>query len=480
MARRRRTGGSRGRKRARGGRCEWIGGRFTAPFFVDDGPEPYRPELILWIEEPSGLVVGQDVIAPDDAEGALGRALLEAMEGPLAGSPRRPDAIRVADAALAVEVRAAVGAAIPVTVAPTPELDALLQVMLESMPADEEDASYLDDGRVSPEAVAEFFVAAQMLYEVAPWKAATDGQVLRLDIPALGVGGGCVSIIGSAGEGLGLMIFLSAADYDAFSTAAEEYAGQEYDGRLDRDTDWLVLSFERGADLSASMRREVAAHEWSVADAEAYPLAMRHERGGVIRPPNELDLRIVTACATSLCDFFANHWSLFEADEIEPVCESYYDADNLEVRFTIPHEAYSLFEVNHGPDQPIAAPTGRAGPKPGRNAPCPCGSGRKYKKCCLAGDRQTSSQERNLEAIDALDGRLSDELTEFAKARFDSSWRRFIGDFVAVPEVVQLIAHWFLYHHRIEGQSVLEAYLEEGPRRLSRVEREWLEAQQAA
>lgn len=23
-----------------------------------------------------------------------------------------------------------------------------------------------------------------------------------------------------------------------------------------------------------------------------------------------------------------------------------------------------------------------AGPKPGRNAPCPCGSGKKYKKCC--------------------------------------------------------------------------------------------------
>jgi hypothetical protein len=25
----------------------------------------------------------------------------------------------------------------------------------------------------------------------------------------------------------------------------------------------------------------------------------------------------------------------------------------------------------------------RTGPKVGRNAPCPCGSGKKYKKCCL-------------------------------------------------------------------------------------------------
>ncbi len=26
----------------------------------------------------------------------------------------------------------------------------------------------------------------------------------------------------------------------------------------------------------------------------------------------------------------------------------------------------------------------RASPKIGRNDPCPCGSGKKYKKCCLA------------------------------------------------------------------------------------------------
>ncbi|HSF23252.1 MAG TPA: SEC-C metal-binding domain-containing protein, partial [Blastocatellia bacterium] len=27
----------------------------------------------------------------------------------------------------------------------------------------------------------------------------------------------------------------------------------------------------------------------------------------------------------------------------------------------------------------------RAGPKAGRNDPCPCGSGKKFKKCCGAG-----------------------------------------------------------------------------------------------
>ena len=31
-------------------------------------------------------------------------------------------------------------------------------------------------------------------------------------------------------------------------------------------------------------------------------------------------------------------------------------------------------------------PVVRSSPKIGRNAPCPCGSGKKYKKCCGAGE----------------------------------------------------------------------------------------------
>jgi len=33
------------------------------------------------------------------------------------------------------------------------------------------------------------------------------------------------------------------------------------------------------------------------------------------------------------------------------------------------------------PDVAVGQPVKREGPKVGRNAPCPCNSGRKYKKC---------------------------------------------------------------------------------------------------
>ena len=38
---------------------------------------------------------------------------------------------------------------------------------------------------------------------------------------------------------------------------------------------------------------------------------------------------------------------------------------------------------------------------PGRNDPCPCGSGRKYKQCCLAKDEAAAREARAKQAADA-------------------------------------------------------------------------------
>ena len=45
----------------------------------------------------------------------------------------------------------------------------------------------------------------------------------------------------------------------------------------------------------------------------------------------------------------------------------------------------ALSQEHHGEREtmPAAAGSGRGNAKIGRNDPCPCGSGKKYKKCCL-------------------------------------------------------------------------------------------------
>ena len=43
----------------------------------------------------------------------------------------------------------------------------------------------------------------------------------------------------------------------------------------------------------------------------------------------------------------------------------------------------SITREHAGPVWPSTKPRVRSGPKVGRNEPCPCGSGKKYKKCCI-------------------------------------------------------------------------------------------------
>lgn len=458
---------------------EWIGSRLLLPAFVHDREEPYRPELAIWVEEPSGLVVGSEVVAPEDTEGAVGRALLAAFEQPLAGPPRRPDTIRVPDATVAGEVRAAIGDAIPVVVAPTPELDALFEAMVESMPVDDEGASYLGHGRIPPPSVEELFKAARTLYAAAPWKVATDDHVLRIDIPELCVEGACVCIIGNLGQELGILVFPSLDGFDAFERAAGNPLAS---GRpLDLGTGWLALVFERGADVPVAMRREIAAHGWPLANADAYPQLARWDRDGTSRPLVERDLKIAAAIAVAISAFYVKHRGLFTNDGYEPVSESWFNENDREVRITMPYEAFALFDEDAAlarETAPAVAATRRI--KPGRNQPCPCGSGRKYKKCHLDLDEKERLAEVRGDATHDLDQRLVEDLQRFALGRFGDAWLAVTKDFFDAEESQQLSVPWSVYGYHVEGASALDWYLEERGRRLSPPEREWLEAQRMA
>ena len=64
--------------------------------------------------------------------------------------------------------------------------------------------------------------------------------------------------------------------------------------------------------------------------------------------------------------------------------------------------------------------------KVGRNAPCPCGSGRKYKRCCLSHEQARSEELRLFHHLESLTG----EVTRFGERRYgpgviDQGWSDF-------------------------------------------------------
>ncbi len=286
--------------------AEWLGGRLRLPAYVLED-EPFRPELVSWLELPSGLLVGHDLVGAE-GDGALARALEAALHRHTPGAAREPGRLRVADHADAAELRRAFGERFDIEVAPTPELDAVLDEFVASMPEGDEEASYLEGGRVSVACVARMFEAAALLYRAAPWKVAFDSEVLRLDIPVLGVEGACVSIIGALGQSLGLIVFPSLLAYERFGAAAEQAAGRR---SIDLGGPVLSLDFWPGREVPKPMRREIAAHGWTTAMPNAVPVVTHRDRNGVPRPLAEHDVRIAAECAFAVASFFARHRKAF-------------------------------------------------------------------------------------------------------------------------------------------------------------------------
>lgn len=455
----------------RNSKTEWVGGLVSPPAHVMDRDEPYRVQLALWLELPGEMIVGFEVVPPDNTLAAVTRSLRRAIQQPMTGRPRRPARVRVSDAALAAAARQVLGPDAHVEMAPTPELDAVMATFNDHVSAPSEEASYLEQGRIDTKTMAAFFESARLLYSVAPWRKASDHEILHMEIPALGIRGACVSIIGILGESLGLIVFPSLQGYEAFVDAADSFGSG---GRRPRNlgTGWVSLNFERGADLPAGLRREIAAHRWPVASPEAYPLAMALDPDLVSRPLLSRDYRVLEACARAVAAFYLKHADLFGKDEIPPVSESWFDADDLEVRLTLPYEAHILFE----PGQPPRRQETRVG----RNDPCPCGSGRKYKKCCLSSHQQQHRQAREHEQVHERDLRWVAQLHRYALQRFGRKFERGFEDFLEPEDALPLAAPWLVFGRAIEGRTVVDWFLEERGRALPAADRAWLEAQRDA
>lgn len=115
-------------------------------------------------------------------------------------------------------------------------------------------------------------------------------------------------------------------------------------------------------------------------------------------------------------------------------------------------------------------------PKPGRNAPCPCGSGVKYKRCCgrapsLLHDYTAVDRERaRLALAEFLEGPGWTELVEDAEAEF---WEDVEMGAMALPEdVVRDLASmshdvfeaWLSYDYLLEPNwRIVDAFLEAEP-----------------
>lgn len=121
--------------------------------------------------------------------------------------------------------------------------------------------------------------------------------------------------------------------------------------------------------------------------------------------------------------------------------------------------------------------------KIGRNDPCPCGSGKKYKNCCLLKDRARRIRESTWRRDEQL---VLDKLVDFAQqpefsdqfpVAFNLFWNGNYGqdalDTLPRHEVSRFL-EWYMYDYRLERQRrrIIDLFIEELEPELLPAERE--------
>ena len=136
----------------------------------------------------------------------------------------------------------------------------------------------------------------------------------------------------------------------------------------------------------------------------------------------------------------------------------------------------------------------------GRNDPCPCGSGKKYKKCCLGKDA-TPSQALYYQRLSEAHDRLVDRLLPFAEKTFgEDAVDVAMDEFLLWPEsedeidedmldrVQPIFWPWFIFNWEYDAvdadvplpgpadRTVAELYAEANPGRLDPLEKRLIES----
>jgi tetratricopeptide (TPR) repeat protein len=101
--------------------------------------------------------------------------------------------------------------------------------------------------------------------------------------------------------------------------------------------------------------------------------------------------------------------------------------------------------------------------KVGRNAPCPCGSGKKYKKCCLLsqdGKTQTADQPTRFipvyTELDQLSNRVVDLIAQNKLDEAEAVARKLLKDYPDQIDGLDRLAQ--VYEARDEKEKAVEYY----------------------
>ncbi|MBS2029787.1 MAG: SEC-C domain-containing protein [Deltaproteobacteria bacterium] len=312
--------------------------------------------------------------------------------------------------------------------------------------------------RLDPPLLLALAEASAAFEKVRPWEAWTGEELFRVGLSGAVRGTREAVVMGGLGDTFGL------AMYDTPGTVARLASARDVNAEELR-TRSTTLLFEDGPRFALAPLREAFG-------LTQVPMAVRREQGRTLIPSAKELVALVAVLAV-----------IAEAsgeDEVDR--ELAVQGIRVRARVQIPpasapdEDLDSVFDLARAaPTVPEAPPPEPSAPEVPRNAPCPCGSGKKYKKC--HGLESTAKPLGPLQPheTDALERRLIRQLSGLRRERAHDAYPISRQDLQAYD--LQLFGPWSIYLFRFDGRTELERFLASEGSRLSSREREFLEAQ---
>lgn len=373
----------------------WQAGRLRFPSTGDDPTDTWVVDVIVVEDEEDEDLRAIARYRP--ARGMtphLGPVIDRAIRGPIDGRPHLPAVVRVENAELAEEIRRH-RPEVAIRIGPTPLVSDLgHQLAEEILPEADDRWSWLLAG-AAPAQVTRLFAAFAAFHRTLAWETLAPDQLVRVEIPSLGLAPSWVNVFASDNLTGALVLTIGIAPDRA---ALEAWLDD------DSSPSEITIFGAEPDDLPREAYVEAKAHGWEPIEGY-YPRVMAG--GDEERPAGAHEMTLAAAVLEALalhCDpvragLDGGSYQLADGsaarvtvdeDEVLPeLDEEDLDEEDLDDDFILPgseaDDEQHFLTLDRARTWTAAPPpaeaTVRAAPKPGRNDPCWCGSGKKFKKC---------------------------------------------------------------------------------------------------
>ena len=277
-------------------------------------PIPFRPDVVLWVDESLEMIINQRVLLPDEDDSALLEVLLDGMLTPAVGRPRRPELVTIDDRWYAVRLAEALEPmGISVEVEPTPVVKGILDYMEQSLNEDLPQHTFFEVEGITTQTLEQFFHSSARLLRAAPWSAVLPLQSIAVDLHRWGFDRLCVAVTGLGQQQRGLKIFRSAEDYLAYEELNAIHQGPLVEPCCIMEL--MTLSFQVGNLLDSNRRKEVFRHGWEVDNASSFPVLTHSDADDLPVPLTTETYKAVCACADGVARFTRGHPEIFASEK---------------------------------------------------------------------------------------------------------------------------------------------------------------------